>query len=310
VHLVENNRNVTIADCHLYENRGVGIYYDNVNLHQSNIGTCHISYNRAGGIVARAGNVRNIHIAGCDIESNMGPDDLPTANVLIDCTGSTAGTGEVAITGCTIQHNSQSPDSANIRILGASKPTRDQKQVREGHVTITGNVLSDVAVNVHLNQCRGVAVAGNTFFMGFRHHLLVEGSNSVVVGPNNFDRNPRYGNKANNSLVFRNCDDCTLTGLHVTNVLREPAGLLLESCRRMNLTGSTILDCDGVGLLLKDVEHSRVSDCLIRDDRPDAQSIPLKVTGGQGNMIVDNLMRGKPEIDPQSAHASGNITEP
>ena len=74
IHLVGSNRNLLISDCHLYENRGVGIFYDNVSLHQSNIVGCHISYNRGGGIVSRAGNVRNIHITGCDIESNMGRD--------------------------------------------------------------------------------------------------------------------------------------------------------------------------------------------------------------------------------------------
>ena len=122
IHLVKNNRNVAIADCHLYENSGVGVYYDDVNLHQSVITGCHISYNLGGGIVSRAGNVRNLHITGCDIESNMGLDTPPTANVLIDCTESPVGTGEVAITGCTIQHNHLSPEGANIRILGGSKP--------------------------------------------------------------------------------------------------------------------------------------------------------------------------------------------
>jgi len=54
IHLVGNNRNVLVSDCHLYENRGIGIFYDNVNLHQSNITGCHISYNRGGGGVSRA----------------------------------------------------------------------------------------------------------------------------------------------------------------------------------------------------------------------------------------------------------------
>ena len=137
IHLKENNRNVIISDCHLYENRGVGIYYDNVNLHQSNITGCHISYNGGGGIVSRAGNVRNIHITGCDIESNMAPDRPPTANVLIDCRDSPYGTGEVAITGCTIQHNNPSPDSANIRIIGRSQPSPRLALVRLGNVTIS-----------------------------------------------------------------------------------------------------------------------------------------------------------------------------
>jgi len=311
IHLTGNNRNIIISDCHLYENRGIGIFYDNVNLHQSNITGCHISYNRRGGIVSRAGNVRNIHITGCDIESNMSPKTLPTANVLIDCAGSPYGTGEVAITGCTIQHNSPSPDSANIRIIGRSKPDRNDKPVREGNVTITGNVLSDVKVNVHLKECRGVILVGNTFWMGYDHNLLIEDCSNIIVGANNFDRNPRYdyGNSldARNSLLVRNSADCTLSGLHVTNVWKAPAGLTFENCRRMNITNCTILDCDSVGLLLKDVIDSRISGCLISDNRLDSGSVSLKVIGGKDNMIVNNLLATVPQIPENSAHVSGNV---
>jgi hypothetical protein len=300
IHLVRHNRNVVVADCHLYENRGAGIYYDDVDLHQSNITGCHISYNAGGGIVARRGNVRNIHITGCDIESNMSPQFPPTANVLIDSAGSQYGTGEVAITGCTIQHNNPSPDSANIRILGRSAPARAVELVREGNVTITGNVLSDVKVNIHLKDCRGVAITGNTFWMGYEHDLLIEDCSNIVVGPNNFDRNPRYdyGNtaQANNGLVIRDSVDCTLTGLHITGVWRKSAGLLIEDCKRFNVTNCTILDCDNAGLLAKNLQDSRISGCLIRDDRPQAKSKSLVAIGGSGNMILGNLLGSPPQI--------------
>lgn len=293
IRLVGNNRNVIISDCHIYENRGIGIYYDDVNLHQSNITGCHISYNAGGGIVSKAGNVRNIHITGCDLESNMSPSTPPTANVLIDCRGSRYGTAEVAITGCTIQHNNPSPGSANIRMIGRSD-AEESTLVREGNLTITGNVLSDVKVNIHLQDCRGVTILGNTFWQGYEQNLLVEDCSNIVVGPNNFDRNPRYnyGNtqQANNGLVFRSSHDCTLTGLHISHVWREPAGLVLQSCRRMNVTDCTILDCDNAGMLLDNVHDSRVSDCLIRDDRDHADSVPIKTSGGSGNLIVDNLV--------------------
>jgi parallel beta-helix repeat protein len=311
IHLTGNNRNLIISNCHLYENRGIGIFYDNVNLHQSNIIGCHISYNSRGGIVSRGGNVRNIHITGCDIESNMSPETPPTANVLIDSADSTYGTGEVAITGCTIQHNSPSPDSANIRIIGRSKPDRNGKPVREGNVTITGNVLSDVKVNVHLKDCRGVILAGNTFWMGYTHNLLIEDCSNIIVGANNFDRNPRYdyGDSldARNSLLVRNSADCTLSGLHVTNVWKAPAGLTIENCKRMNVTDCTILDCDNVGLLLKDTADSRISGCLISDNRPNAESTSLKVTGGKGNLIVNNLLATAPQVPENTAHVSGNV---
>src|SRR5436190_9995000 len=117
VHLTTRNRNILLSACHIYHNRGCGVFYDHVNLHQSNIAGCHISYNAGGGVVFRGGAVRNVHIGTCDIESNMSKDSPPAANVLIDCTdGSTA---EVAITGCTLQHNNMSEGSANIRVLGA-----------------------------------------------------------------------------------------------------------------------------------------------------------------------------------------------
>ena len=49
IHLPKHNRNVVISDCHVYRNRGVGIYLDDVNLHQMNVVGCHVSYNGGGG---------------------------------------------------------------------------------------------------------------------------------------------------------------------------------------------------------------------------------------------------------------------
>ena len=304
VHLTGRNRNVILSNCHLYENRGIGVYYDHVNLHQSNLVGCHISYNGGGGVVARGGDVRNIQIGTCDIEGNQSPNGPPTANVLIDSTGGTAGVGEVAIVGCTIQHGHKAPDSANVRILGRSDGTTGGPVVREGNVTIADNVFSDVQTNVHLRDCRGVTVVGNTFWMAFDQDLLVEQCTDVVVGPNAFDRNPRYDYSdsldAKGGVVFRGCADCTLTGLHLHAVERREAALLIDGGRRFNVTGCTVLDSDGVGLWLRDVSDSRVSDCLIRDDRPGREGAgggaePLRVTGGRGNLLADNLLGGKAE---------------
>jgi hypothetical protein len=234
--------------------------------------------------------------------------------VLIDCTGSDYGTGEVAITGCTLQHNNPAPESANIRIIGRSNPGRSGTLVREGNVTITGNVLSDVKLNVHLRDCRGVVVADNTFWQGYTHNLLAEDCTNLVIGPNNFDRNPRYdyGNtqEANNPVVLRNCSDCTLTGLHITSVWRNPAGLMIEHGRRINLANCTILDCDGVGLLLRDVSQSRVAGCLIRDDRRGRQAaVPLRIEGGTGNLVSGNLVRGHIVAEPGTAILEGNLEQ-
>ncbi len=292
IHLIERNRNVQITECHIYHNTGVGVFLDQVNLHQTNITGCHISYCAGGGVVTRAGEVRNLHIAGCDIESNMTADAPETANVLIDSRGGS--TAEVAITGCTIQHNSTSPNSANIRVLGPGidrgSGERLQKEPQWGHITITGNVFSDVRVNVHLQKARGVVITGNTFWEGFDRDLLVEECSNVVVGTNNFERNPGYElwqkERPKQGVYFRDSADCTLNGLHILGVREHPGALVLENCRRMHVANCTVLDSDKAGVLLKNVRDSRVHGCFIRDDRAEKPAFEeIRVEGGDGLRI-------------------------
>ena len=310
IHLTGRNRNVLISGCHLYENRGCGVFYDQVNLHQSNIVNCHISYNAGGGVVTRGGDVRNLHIGTCDIESNMTADAPSTANILLDSTNGS--TGEVAITGCTIQHNSKSPDSANIRVLGAGVTSgKDATATQEGNIAITGNVFSDVAVNIHLKNARGVSITGNTFWEGFEHDLLVEDSTNVVVGPNNFDRNPRYvvnGNwaKDKNGLTFRKSSDCKLNGLIVKGVWNKEAAVLLDRCERFSVTDCSIFDCDGVGLLLRDCVKTVVRGCVIRDDRVPAKAkFSLKLEGANGeNWVTHNWVPNG--VDGEAAGSDNN----
>ncbi len=285
--LSQRNRNVLIDGCHIYENSGCGVLYDRVDLHQSNISASHISYCDGGGVVVRGGNVRNIHISGCDIEGNMAAGGQPTANVLLDCAdGSVA---EVAITGCTIQHTKEAPQSANIRILGRGFMQRRGERMAFacGNVTIGDNVLSDVQTNIHLSGVRGATIVGNTFWQGYAHNLLIEDSTSVAVGANMLERNPLYAYTAEGSdgVVLRNCRDCTIAGLHLHNVIAAPAGMILERCDRLQVTGCTILDCDNAGLLVKDCTRMTITGNVIRDDREGATSVPLKVEGGSGNAI-------------------------
>lgn len=309
IRLAERNRNLLISECHLYHNRGIGVFFDHVSLHQTNIVGSHISYCGGGGVVCRGGDVRNVHIGTCDLESNHDPAGPPTANVLIDCSGSSGGTAEVAITGCTIQHNSKSPDSANIRILGRGAE-RNGDRAQWGHVTITGNILSDVATNIHLRGCRDVAIAGNTLWQAFSHNLLIEDSTAVVLGANVLDRNPAYESGRNatarNAVIFTNCRDSTLSGLHVQGVHHLEAAVVLEHCDRMNLTGCTLLDNDGTALLLKQVTRSQITGCLIRDDRAGASSPSLRAMECSDVVIVGNTFGRPIEIDNRGGRVEQN----
>ncbi|MCP5109496.1 MAG: hypothetical protein GY953_01535, partial [bacterium] len=285
IRLTGRNRNIIISECHLYENRGAGILMEKLNLHQVNISNSHISYNGGGGVVARESEIRNLHIGSCDIESNMDPDGPPTANVLIDVRKGSVREG--AIVGSTLQHNHNSPRSANIRLVGSA-----DAPLKAGYFSISGNALSDVMVNIHLRHVRGVSIMGNSLWKGFAHDLLVEGSSNIVVGPNLFDRNPDYRPADSaNGIVFRDSADCTLNGLHINGSLSERAALLIERCRRIHISGATIFNFRGAGVWLDETEGSRVSNSLI--DAGNQDRVAVKVTGGRDNSVVHNSITGR-----------------
>lgn len=303
IHLPVRNRNLIVANCHLYKNRGIGLFLDDQNLHQVNVTGCHISYNAHGGVVVRAGCMRNLQISGCDIEANR-------YNVLCDSAGGSCGSAEVAVVGCTIQHGG-GDDSVNVRFVGTDDDGRAW-----GHLTVADNVMSDVHCNIDIRDACDVSLVGNTMWTGYDYNLRIVNSANVVIGPNVLGRNPKYRDeeKADNRVELINCQDVTVTGLHVHAVRRAEAGVVLRGCRRVNLTGASILDCDATGLLLEEVRLSRVSDCLIRNDSEGAEAAagraPLRVVGGRGNMIVDNLFDAAPKLDPKSCHAEGNLIVP
>ena len=299
IHLTGRNRNVTLSECHVYDNKGIGVFLNRLNLHQVNIANCHISYNAGGGVVLRQSEVRNLQIGTCDIEGNMGgPDSEPTANILLDSTGSSI--GEVAIVGCTIQHAHEAPGSANIRIQGESTAVRFTEERRHGNITIADNVLSDVQVNIELKNTRGVTITGNTMWKGFTHNLRVEGCDNIIVANNVFDRNPRYhygdGSEAKLGLLFADCKGCTISGNHLNGVDDRPAAVVVRNCDRFNITGMSILNYGPCGLWLDSVTNSRVSDCLIQSDQPEEGSVSLKATQSRGNLISDNLLSSQPEL--------------
>lgn len=301
VHLTTRNRNVLIADCHFYENSGIGVFLDQLNLHQINVVGCHISYNGGGGIVSRGGNVRNLQIGTCDIEGNHSAEGPPAANVELNSTGGSI--GEVAITGCTLQHTSKAPGSANIRILGAGTDPSLERRVgrpatREGNITISANVFSDVKVNIEVREARGVTITGNTFWEGFEQDILAENCEHLVISANNFDRNPRYlvngfNEAENNGLVLKGCTDSSLTGNIISGVCRQRAAVDISDASRLVIANNHILDSDGAGLRLENVKNSLVTGNLIRDDRTAGSRTKepsLIEVKGEGNQISGNVL--------------------
>jgi hypothetical protein len=288
IHLTERNRNVLIGDSHIYDNRGVGVYLDAVDLHQINIGNSHISYNRGGGVVARGGAVRNLQISGCDIEANMHPESPPTANVLLDSTGGS--TAEVEITGCTIQHSYRNnPGSANIRVLGRGERVGTSTENRWGQLVISGNLINDADTNVHLDGVRVAVLSGNTLHLGARHDILIENSSQIVLSGNIHDRHARHteNREVAQNIVFRASEDCTLTGLHVRGATET--GIVVERGRRFHISGCTVLNSPRGGIWLQDVTDSFVHGNFVQAG---ASADAIRVSGGSDNIVRDNHSPG------------------
>ncbi|QDT15672.1 right-handed parallel beta-helix repeat-containing protein [Alienimonas californiensis] len=295
VRLTGRNRNVTLSDCHLYENAGVGVFLDGVNLHQIGLSNCHVSYNFGGGVVLRDSEVRNLQIAGCDIEGNTGPagDRGAPANVWLDSTNRSV--AEVAIVGCTIQHGHDAPDSANIRIGGQAEPRPyDEGERRVGNVLIADNVLSDVRVNVELKGVRAATVTGNTLWQGYAANLVAEDCTRLVIANNVLDRSPRYNYsdaaEATLGVRLERCTDGAVTGNLSSGEVKGEAAFIFRDCDRINVAGNTITDYGAAGLLLDGVTNSLITGNLIRDDRPDAAGEPIRTANLRGVTFTGNLL--------------------
>lgn len=299
IHLVDRNRNVIVSDCHLYENSGVGLFLDDVNLHQINVSNSHVSYNRAGGIVVRDGNVRNLQVTGCDIEGNMPGDETPTktANILIDVSGSqddrTKSIAEIAITGCTIQHSANysgseekttAPGGANIRIAG-------KKIYPVNSVTISGNLLSDTTTNIDINNAYDVTIGSNSFFAPKPANLTVRNSQRIVVNGNTF--NPRQFTRPG-TIRFENCSDCLLTNSTLHAFATDDGAVILKECKGFVLTSLLLSDCDS-GLILKKTADTTIANCRFRSQNEKATALVIDSTN-QEIRLTGNAFRGSHQV--------------
>lgn len=310
VHLVRRNRNVIISQCHFYNNNGVGVYLDNVNLHQINIVNCHISYNSGGGVVMENTELRNLQIGSCDIEANMGKS-YPAANIHIDSRGGSG--GEVEIIGCTIQHTSKAPNSKNIFIEGKYKSGSEGDNYKDGYITISGNVLSDAQINMDIRNTRGMTVTGNTIWMGHQYNMIFRDCENFVVSNNVLDRNPRYHRSEEDdwrlAVLFDGCNGGVINGNHIYRVGNIPAAMTIRNSRCINMSNCNILNFGMQGLKLDNVQESRVAGCLIREERPEwrEKAIAIAWEGGEGNMVVNNMLGNQAVVDHKAAYVAGNI---
>ncbi|MBX6315979.1 MAG: right-handed parallel beta-helix repeat-containing protein [Isosphaeraceae bacterium] len=312
LHLVGRNRNLLLADVHLYHGRpgGIGVYFDGVNLHQANIVGCHISYFPHAGIKVQRSEVRNLQITGCDIEYNYDPDRPDSADVWIDAREGTVREGTIASNTIQAKH---SPGGANIRIEGPPLEAASGT----GLWTIAGNILQSQAVNLLLRSCRGIAVTGNSFASGYERSIIIERCRHIVVGANTFDHNPDYGGGRIDGITIRGSAGISLANLILDDIRAGgPDGggaIEVYDSREVAIVGCQVLDPAHRGIDLIEVHHARVSDCTVLDRRdPPAMREAIRLSGsGRGNLVLGNLVgrgtRGGLVIAEGTATVANNI---
>ncbi|HEX5272244.1 MAG TPA: right-handed parallel beta-helix repeat-containing protein, partial [Gemmataceae bacterium] len=289
VRLAERDRNLIIDSCHVYHCTGVGVFFDHVNLHQANIHGCHISYCKRGGIKVIGSEVRNLQIVGNDIEYNFDPQAKESADVGIDSTEGSVREG--AIVGNTIQAKI-SPGGANLRMLGPSDPNKVSM------FAVTGNHISNQEVNVHLKNCRGVVLSGNSLALSHRRNVLIEGSRHVVVGPHSLDHNPDYRKLGDvvDGITLRDCDGCSLTGVLAEGAVGgdEKAGGAIEliDCRETTVSGCQVFEPRWRGIYVAGSRNTRITGCTVMDrgEKP-AMRAGIEVVGtSRGTRVMGNTI--------------------
>ncbi|HVX15018.1 MAG TPA: right-handed parallel beta-helix repeat-containing protein [Pirellulales bacterium] len=293
-------RNLLISHCHIYNNRGVGVFLDRVNLHQAVITGSHISYCLRAGIKIVGSEIRNLQITGNDIEYNYDPNANDAADVYIDSTADGSSVREGTIVGNTIQAK-YSPGGANVRLVGRNATENH----RAGMFTISDNLIGSQEINVHLVACRGVVVSGNVIYSGHRRNVEVDGSRNIVLAANGFEHNPDYGeHELCTGVRLADSHDCTLSGsiLHdcqagehtVAGAVPLSREGLLEiiRCRRVNINGCQVLDGQPFGLLIDESDLLNVSGTSILETRPEQKTrAAIRLRGaGRGNLITANTL--------------------
>jgi hypothetical protein len=299
-------RNVLISHCHIYNNAGVGIFLDRVNLHQAIITGSHISYCLRAGIMIVGSEIRNLQITGNDIEYNFDntPGAAPSADILIDSSADKSSVREGTIVSNTIQAK-YSRGGANVRMIGHNP----QVNHKAGLFTISDNLIGSQETNVHLQACRGVVVSGNVIYSGQRRNLQVEGSRNIVIGPNSFDHNPDYGEKELcTGIQLSGSNDCTLSGSIIhdcqtgEHTIKDAVPLVREGlleildCQRINLSGCQVLDGTPFGIFVKDSSLVSITGCSVLETRKEKKTrAAIRFQGtGSGNFVTANTLgKGK-----------------
>ena len=227
IRLVERNRNVIIADSHIYDCTDTGVFLDNCNLHQTNIIGNHISYNLRAGIRQWRGDVHNVQITGNDIEYNYDREAADDEAAADNADNAEVTSGEIVlespdtliseytIVSNTIQARPESP-GANILILGSEADTPHAART----IAISGNIIGSRDKNIVLSHACRTTISGNTIYGGKVLNIEARHCQNVILSANNIGSRPSMHAGSViycDGILLEECSDCLLDGNIVSN---------------------------------------------------------------------------------------------
>lgn len=286
VHMPDRNRNVLIHGCHIYDNSGIGIYFDRCNIHQGIIAANHISYCKLAGIKSVGGDLHNVHITGNDIEYNYDENAEGAADVWFESAGGR--NSEVTIASNTIQAVA-SKGGTNVRIIGSqTDPPRDAPLF-----AISGNVIGSQETNIELSLVNRVSITGNNLYEGKALTVDARDSRNITLSGNTFGWDVP-GREPTGGIQLQRCQNVAITGQVMENDrlgdVNGGGAISLQECERVSVTGCQIHAPHQRGVWLEDCRYCNISgNTVVSGDAPQMRCA-IEVRGGGDNLVQGNLV--------------------
>jgi len=286
VHLPQRNRNVLIHGCHIYDNSGIGIYFDECNIHQAVIASNHISYCKLAGIKSFGGDLHNVHITGNDIEYNYDEQAEGAADVWFESAGGIA--SEVTIASNTIQAV-PSRKGTNVRIIGSPASPPNGTPL----FAISGNIIGSQETNIELAYVNRVAITGNTLYEGKVVTVAARDSRNITLTGNTFGWDAP-GDPTTGGILMERCQNVAISGqVMEKDRLGNATGggaVTLRTCERVSVTDCQIHAPLYGGVALDDCRLCQVSGNTVIGGEESSMRSAIEVVGGADNLVQGNLV--------------------
>jgi hypothetical protein len=306
IHLPERNRNVLIANCHIYDNREYGIFFDRCNLHQINIEGCHISYCDRAGIMMLGGDVHNLQITGNDIEYNNRPGrDTPDeggAEIFFDAREGLV--SEVTIASDTIQAAIE-PGGANVRIWGGP----DSEKRGACLIALTGNILGSQRRGLDLRGVFRMTISGNTLYGNEELNVFAQNCTGLSFSGNTVSWRP-HDDKPWDGFRFEDCQLISVAGNSAERMCAGSkdtgAAMTFHRCRDVQLVNNQLADSQHAAIEVSDCQRVQIESNQIVDRKnPATMPHALRLAGTNQQILVRNNLWAGATVEPIAGPQDG-----